>query len=344
MDFNFPKIELHLHLDGAVPVETWWSIAEREGVKMPTATIEEFRDWLVKTSVCDSVPEYLERFDLPLQIMQSKENITEITESLIDRLEQLGYGYAEIRFAPQFHCRNGLTQKDAVEAVLQARENALKRHARPGIGILLCCMSIGPETVNMDENFETVRLAKEYQGKGVVGLDLAGAEGIVPLTNFSPLFDLARELGVPYTLHAENDHDAVSVREVMDMGAWRIGHGHRLYNAPELWERAKKNRIALEICPSSNIQCKTQPSYKEHPAKKLFDEGIMVTINTDNSTLAAVTLEDEYRHCIEDMGFENNDLVRMNIYAAEAAFMPENEKKKLIEELEQYLITEEEKK
>lgn len=335
--FPFPKVELHLHLDGSIPAETWWRIAHREGVEMPVDTLEEFYAWLKKTSECSSVPEYLERFDLPLQIMQTEENIAEITAALIDDLAAKGYGYAEIRYAPQLHCRKGLTQRDAVEAVLRGRAEALARHPGLGIGIITCAMSVGPETVNMAENLETVRLAAEYLGRGIVGADLAGCEGIVPLTNFHPIFDLCRELGVPYTIHAENPHDAVSVREVLSMGTRRIGHGHRLYDAPDLWPFARENRVTLEICPSSNIQCRTQPSYAEHPAKKLFDEGIRVTINTDNTTLAAVTLEDEYRHCLDDMGFEYDDLIRMNIYAAEAAFMPEEERAALIGRLEGFL-------
>lgn len=336
-EFPFPKVELHLHLDGAIPAEVWWNIAKREGVGMPVETLGEFYVWLKETSECGSVPKYLERFDLPLQIMQSRELIAEITASLIDRLAEEGYGYAEIRFAPQFHTRKGLTQKDAAEAVLQGREEALSRHPELGIGIIACAMSIGPESVNMKENLETVRVAAEYLGKGIVGVDLAGCEGIVPLTNFRPIFDLCGELGVPYTIHAENPHDAVSVREVLSMGTRRIGHGHRLYDAPDLWEFARENRVTLEICPTSNVQCLTQPSYEAHPAKKLFDEGIRVTINTDNMTLAASSLEDEYRHCLNEMGFEYGDLVRMNIYAVEAAFMPEEEKAKLKAELEKYL-------
>lgn len=335
--YPFPKVELHMHLDGAIPVEKWWEMAAREGVEMPVKTIEEFRGWLKETAECGSVPKYLERFDLPLAIMQTKEDIAEVTASLVDDLALKGYGYAEIRFAPQFHLKKGLTQREAVEAVLAGREEALKRHPELGIGIICCAMSIGPETVNMDKNLETVRVAKEYLGRGVVAVDLAGCEGIVPLTNFHPVFDLCRELGVPYTIHAENPHDAVSVREVLSMGTKRIGHGHRLFNAPDLWSFARENKVTLEICPTSNVQCLTQPSYREHPAKKLFDAGIRVTISTDNTTLAASTLEDEYDHCLNEMGFSYNDLVRMNIYAAEAAFMPEEEKTKLVGRLEHYL-------
>lgn len=172
---------------------------------------------------------------------------------------------------------------------------------------------------------------------GVVGLDLAGAEGIVPLRNFRPIFDLARELDVPYTCHAGDSQGPDTVKDALGFGARRIGHGHHVYDAPELWPQLMENGVTLEICPTSNIQCRTQPSYAEHPAKKLFDAGVRVTISTDNMTLAATDLDGEYTHCVEEMGFSEKDLVQMNIYAAEAAFLPEEERQALAEALRKYL-------
>ena len=195
--------------------------------------------------------------------------------------------------------------------------------------ILLCCMCIGPETVNMAENLETVRLTRAYLGSGVVGMDLAGAEGIVPLRNFHPIFDLARELALPFTCHAGDSQGPETVRAALDFGAKRIGHGHHIFDDPVLWPRAIEAGVTLEICPTSNIQCKTQPSYALHPAKKLLDAGLHVCISTDNMTLAAVTLEDEYRHCIADMGFTPDDLQTMAHFALDAAFLPEQEKRAL---------------
>ena len=113
------------------------------------------------------------------------------------------------------------------------------------------------------------------------------------------------------------------------VGAKRIGHGHHIFDDPVLWPRAIEAGVTLEICPTSNIQCKTQPSYALHPAKKLLDAGLRVCISTDNMTLAAVTLEDEYRHCIADMGFTPDDLQTMAHFALDAAFLPEQEKRAL---------------
>ena len=333
---RFPKVELHLHLDGSVPPETMWRLAEKEHVPLPAETPEAFREWLKTTSDCRSVNEYLERFELPLQLLQSRENLTIATHDLILLLAGENYAYAEVRFAPQLHVRKGLTQRDAVEAVLEGRAEALKSCPGLKIGFLLCAMSIGPETLNMAENLETVRLTKEMLGRGVVGCDLAGAEGIVPLHRFAPVFDLARELDVPFTCHAGDSQGPDTVLDALNFGTRRIGHGHHLYDAPELWDRVRSSGVTLEICPTSNIQCKTQPSYRVHPAKKLLDAGIRVTINTDNSALAAVTLEEEYAHCLEEMGFTPEDLVRMNRYAAESSFLPEKEKAELLKTLEEY--------
>jgi hypothetical protein len=119
------------------------------------------------------------------------------------------------------------------------------------------------------------------------------------------------------------------VRDALDFGAKRIGHGHHIFDDPTLWQRAIQNGVTLEICPTSNIQCKTQPSYAQHPAKKLLDAGLRVCISTDNMTLAAVTLEDEYRHCVADMGFAPDDLRTMARFALDAAFLPEQEKREL---------------
>lgn len=335
--FSFPKIELHMHLDGSIPPMTMWELAAQEGVSLPVETPAQWEEYLVRTADCRDVNEYLARFEYPLQMLQTSENLTRVTREEIAMLAAQGVAYAEIRFAPQLHTRGALTQRDAIDAVLLGREDALAAHPGIEIGILLCAMSIGPETVNMEPNLETVRLTQEYLGHGVVGLDLAGAEGIVPLHNFHPVFDLARELNVPFTCHAGDSQGPETVRDALDFGARRIGHGHHIYDDPSLWPRAIQNRVTLEICPTSNIQCSTQPSFAAHPAKRLFDAGVRVTINTDNMALANTTLDKEYAHCVDEMGFTMEDLIQMNLYAIESSFAPLETRARLTAALLAYL-------
>ena len=246
---QIPKIELHLHLDGAVPPETMWRMAQEKGLALPADTLEDFRTWLVRTADCRDVNTYLARFELPLQLMQDAPSIERITFDVLSTLARQGHVYDEVRFAPQLHTRQDLCQQDAIEAVLAGRARALRAFPDYRCGILLCCMCIGPETVNMQENLQTVRLTRQYLGSGVVGLDLAGAEGIVPLENFHPIFDLARELSLPFTCHAGDSQGPETVRAALDFGAKRIGHGHHIYDDPTLWPRAIRQGVTRGDLP-----------------------------------------------------------------------------------------------
>ena len=332
---QFPKLDLHLHLDGSVPPETLFQLAKEQGVPVPGETLAGYLEYIRRCAQCGSVNEYLKMFDLPVAVMQDGNSLTRVTRELICLLHRQNLAYAEIRFAPQLHTHKGLSQAGAVEAVLAGREQGLKECPGFNVGILCCMMCIGPETANWKENAETVEVTHAYLDRGVVGLDLAGAEGIVPLKNFAPLFQRAAELGIPCTCHAGDSQGPDTVRDAMDFGARRIGHGHHIYDDPELVRRAIREGITIEVCPTSNIQCMTQPSYGQHPAKKLLDMGLNVTINTDNMTFAGVDLEAEYGHCLGEMGFTPEDLVKMSENSIRAAFLPEEKRLALLSLLDQ---------
>lgn len=337
MKYTFPKIDLHLHLDGSFRTSTVWKKAQEQGVKLPGNTIEEYEQFNIKCSNAKDVNDFLLMFQYPLLVMQDKQSISDFTYELIEDIANQGLAYAEIRFAPQLHTQKGLTQAEATQAVLDGREKALKDFPNIKIGIITCMMSVGPETVNWKENEETVEVCKQFYGKGVVCLDLAGGEGFVPLSNFSLLFKKAKEYGLPIICHAGDSQDWHTVKDAIDFGVSRIGHGHHIYENPELCRIAAEKSIALEICPTSNIQCKTRETYALHPASNLLNMGIPVTINTDNMNLSRVTLDDEYDHCLKEMGFEEEDLILMNLNSLNACFLSKEEKEPIRQELLKYL-------
>ena len=333
MKYEFPKLDLHLHLDGSFRTDTVWELAQQQNVQIPSRTLEEYKQFLYRCSNADSVNEYLKMFDAPIAVMQDKTSLSRVTYELIEDLAKQGLAYAEIRFAPQLHTKNGMSQAEAVEAVLDGRERALADYPQIKIGILTCMMSVGTPDVNWKENEETIEVCKNYLGKGVVGIDFAGAEGIVPLKEYKPLFDKINEYGIPATCHAGDSQDWRTVEDAISFGVTRVGHGHHIYENPALCREAIDKGITLEICPTSNIQCKTRESYQLHPAENLLASGMNITINTDNMTLARVTLEDEYDHCLNEMGFEYNDLILMNMNSVAASFMKEEEKEELFRKL-----------
>ena len=331
--YSFPKVDLHLHLDGSMLPETAWEMAEERGIVLPACSLQEFRRFIVVTADCKSVNEYLKRFEMPLQIMQDSEALERTAYELVELLALKGLHYAEIRFAPQLHLRKGLTQHSAVEAVLSGVHNALVSNHSIDIGIILCAMCIGDYRLNMQENLQTVYEAARSLDNGVVGIDLAGAEGLTPLSGFAPVFNLAKEMEVPFTCHAGDSQGPETVRDALDFGAKRIGHGHHIYEDRKLCARAIQEGVTLEICPTSNIQCCTRSSYEAHPLKKLINMGINCTINTDNMILSDIDLDKEYDICMNHMGLSIQDIIRCNINSVKSSFMKESKKAKMIEEL-----------
>ena len=337
MKYTFPKVDLHLHLDGSFRPSTIWELVQKQGVEMPADTLEGYEAWMEKCSRSGSVNEYLKMFAAPLQVMQDRESLIRVTSELIEDLAKLGLAYAEIRFAPQLHTEKGLSQREAIEAVLEGRRIGLENNPEIKIGIICCMMCVGTEDLNWDANMETAKITHEYLDKGVVCIDLAGAEGFVPLSNFAPLFKTAADLGTPAICHAGDSQDWHTVKDAIDMGAVRIGHGHHIYENPELSRYAADHNIALEICPTSNVHCCTRESYAMHPAWNLYSIGVPVTINTDNMTMSRVTLDDEYDHCLNEMGFEYEDLILMNMNSVKYSFMKEEDKKELLDKLQKCL-------
>lgn len=332
MKYDFPKIDLHLHLDGSMRPETAWEIAHEIGIDVPADTLEAFRTFLVVSADTRSVNEYLARFELPLQLLQTRAALFRVSKELVETLASQGLAYAEIRFAPQQHVREGMTQDEATAAVVDGVRAGMAGKTIE-IGVLLCAMSYGDASTNIEENLETVRVADRFRDKGVVGIDLAGYEGLCPTSDFQYVFDEADKYKLNRTVHAGDSEGPQSMWDALGFRTRRIGHGHRAIEDFELVEALIRFNVTLEICPTSNIQCQTQPSYEEHSLKELYDRGVNVTVNTDNMVLSNIDLDHEYDICIEKMGFTRNDLIKMNMHSVEAAFMPDQRKRQLIEEL-----------
>ena len=178
-------IDLHLHLDGSLSEQDFLYLAKKEGICLGN----DFPNNIYVPMDCKSLEEYLMRFDLPLLLLQSKENIAHATSSLVRRLYKMGYIYAEIRFAPQLHMQKGLTQLEVAKAALEGLEEALKECDGFEANLLLCCMRHGAEDVNM----ETIEVANKLKGTRVVGVDLAGAEAMHPSSYYKNIFDLAKK-------------------------------------------------------------------------------------------------------------------------------------------------------
>ena len=316
-------IELHLHLDGAITVDIAKKLAKLQGITLPTEDDEELLALLSVPDDCDSLNDFLECFAFPLTLLQTKEGITESVRLVLKSLKEQGVLYAEIRFAPQLHTDKGLTQEGAVLAAI----DGLKGAAIPG-NLILCCMrGEGNEALN----YETVETAKKYlvEDGGVVALDLAGAEALYPTENYSGLFALAKEYGIPFTIHAGEAADAKSVRTAIEMGASRIGHGVRIFEDESVAELVREKGVTLEMCPTSNRMTNAVEDMSDYPLQDYLKKGIKVTLNTDDMAIERTTLADEYRYMEKTFGLTPEQETRLLKNAIDAAFTSEATKAEL---------------
>ena len=318
-------IDLHLHLDGSLSVKSVKELAALQNIEIPENE-EELLKLLRINDDCKDLTEYLEKFAFPGKLLQTKEAIALSVYNLQEELKEQGLIYAEIRFAPQLHTKEGLCQREVIEAAI----DGLNR-SDFSAGLILCCMR-GND--NHEENLETVKLAKDYLGKGVVCVDIAGAEALFPTENFEDLFVLAKELGIPYTIHAGEADGPRSVYKALEFGTKRLGHGIRSLEDPELVEKIAREGITLELCPTSNIHTCMFPSIEEYPLRTLMDAGVKVTINTDNMTVSNINLAKEFGKLIAAFNLTDEEIKGFARNSVNACFASEETKKVLLEKIE----------
>lgn len=317
-------IDLHVHLDGSLGFDLAQKLAASQGMEVISG--EALRARMQVTENCRNLNDYLTKFDYPLSLMQTEEAVKTSVYELLKIQASQGLVYSEIRFAPQLHRQRGLTQRSVVAAAVGGLEKYRSETGAEGMAanLILCCMRGGD---NRDENMETVSAAEEFFGRGVCGLDLAGAEALFPTGNFEDVFKLAGEKNIPFTIHAGEADGPESIWKALEFGAKRIGHGVRCLEDGELVRYLAENKIPLELCPTSNMNTKIFHHISEYPLLRLMDAGIRVTVNTDNMTVSGVTVREELQLMADTFGLEEQEIGQLLRNSADSAFLADADEK-----------------
>ncbi len=311
--FRMPKVELHLHLDGSIPI---YVLAKLSGLPQ-----EEVISKVISRND-NKLSDYLKRFDFVNSLIKTKEDLELCSFALGMELEKENVIYAEIRFAPIDYVNKFMREDDIIEAVLTGLKNCKVKTN------LILCMRRG---ASFEYNRKVIELANKYLGRGVVAVDLVGDEENYPFTKYKKLFDICKFADIPVTIHAGETNK----RDIMDVLPYtrRIGHGIKIYDDEKLINLVKENNTLLEVCPNSNLDTRNIADYTHHPIRKLFDEGVRVSINTDNRTVSDITLTEEYANMINYLGFTISDLYQMNLNALNFAFISSKEREELRKKL-----------
>lgn len=323
---RLPKTDLHVHLDGSVRPTTLVELAQRLDKTLPTHDPKALADHMHVKDANDLV-DYLSRFDVTLSVMQTADALERIAFELAEDAAAENVRYMEVRYSPILNVLEGLDLQEAVEAPLRGLRRA---EAAFGIrtGVIIC----GIRNMSPQTSADLADLTVTFKHRGVVAFDLAGAEYNYPARKHREAFYRVGNANVAATIHAGEAYGPESIHEALHYcNARRIGHGTRLFEDPDLMQYVNDFRVPLEICLTSNVQTRAVPSFDQHPVRLYYDEGIVVTLNTDNRLMSGTTVTDEYWRAHEHLRFTWDELTEIAIMGFESAFLPHQERVALVE-------------
>ncbi|HEX5817346.1 MAG TPA: adenosine deaminase [Gemmatimonadales bacterium] len=321
---RFPKAELHVHLDGSLRPATLVELAGPAGVELPSRDPETVRRFMKADRVHD-LEEYLKRFEYTINVLQTPENIARVAYEMCEDAARDNVRYIEIRYAPRLSTRRGLT----LDEVMGAELDGLAR-GEQDFGVVARVINCALRHHAPEVSVAIAELSVRWRDRGVVGFDLAGGEAGRPPGVHGAAFDvaLAGELGI--TVHAGEAAGAESIAEaIRRCHANRIGHGTRLFEDPELQDYVRDRRIALEVNLTSNEQTHAVRSVAEHPVKAYVEQGLNVTLGSDNWLMSGTDLSTEYWRAHAELGLGREVLERMILNGFESAFLPWPDRQRL---------------
>jgi adenosine deaminase len=319
---QLPKVLLHEHLDGGLRVATLLELLHRRGIKPAADTVAGLAAWFDANAHAGSLLKFLEGFALTVEAMSSPAAMERVAfEAAEDALAE-GAVLAEFRIAPLLFESHGVAGEAAVEALLAG----LARSPLPlgeSSGLIVCAMRHLPP----EETERAARLAIKYQGRGVIGFDLAGAEFGHPPAQHAAALRLVRDAGLALTLHAAEADGAERVLEAADHGATRIGHGVHLVDAlrdpARRWmvDAVRERGLHLEVCATSNVHTGAAKSLQTHPISELWRAGVSLSYHTDNRLMSCIDQSQEAEALLRHTGLDEADLLAMASEAARHSFL-----------------------
>jgi adenosine deaminase len=283
-----------------------------------------------------TLEEYIARFDITLSVMQTPDSLKRIAYELIEDVAAENVRYLEVRYSPILHTSLGMTLDRAVESVRDGLNQGEKDFGVKS-GIIIC----GIRHISPEASLKLADLCVRYKNKGVVGFDLAGAEENFPAKDHREAFYMILNHNINATIHAGEAFGPSSIHQAIHYcGAHRIGHGTRLKEDKDLMQYVNDNRITMEICLTSNWHTYSIRSLKQHPIRFYYDQGIRVTLNTDNRLMSNTTLTKEFGVARDLFDFTLHDFREVTIIAMKAAFLPHQERKEMIKTIANELESE----
>jgi adenosine deaminase len=325
-----PKVELHRHLEGSLRLTTLDEINREFHLGFPEDDMEVFRGYVQITDEGGDFRTFLSKFVNLRRFFQTPEIIRRFAYEAVADAAADNVRYMELRFTPMALAKaQNFALEEVTDWVIEAVGRAQKDFP---IKVRLIISFNRNEDVSIGQR--ATRIAIDNKHNGVVGIDLAGDEANYSAEPFAFLFHQAVQEGLGVTVHAGEWAGVQNVLYAIEMmGAQRIGHGVKVMDNSSAIALALERGTVFEVCVTSNVQSGVFQRFIDHPFKIMYDIGLKATLNTDDPTVSNITLADEAHVVAASMGFELTDLKKLTLTAAEASFLPPDEKQTLIDQL-----------
>ncbi|MBU0702367.1 MAG: adenosine deaminase [Chloroflexi bacterium] len=318
---RMPKVELHVHLEGSIRPATLLQLARRNSVSLPAQDVEGLRDFYRFRDFSHFVEVYV----TITRCLHTPDDYRLIAYEFGADCARQHVRYAEVTFTIATNTKyTGLPWQAILEGLNRGRDQARAEFGVDWGWVFDICRN-DPDTQD-----RVVEIALAARDEGVVALGLGGPEAGFPPQLFEQSFERARQAGLPSVPHAGEMAGPESVWAALRvLHADRLGHGVRSVEDPALVEYLRERQVVLEVCPTSNVCLGVYPDYGSHPLRRLWDAGLLITVNSDDPPMFGADLNQEYEVLVDHFGFSADELEQVSLNGLRASFLPPAEKARL---------------
>jgi len=318
-----PKAELHIHIEGSLEPELIFEFAQRNGVSLPYASVEALRQAYAFTDL----QSFLDIYYAGASVLLTEQDFYDMTAAYLARAAADNVRHTEIFFDPQTHTARGVPFETVVNGIWRACQDS------PVSASLIMCFL---RHLSEDDALATLEQALPYREK-IIGVGLDSSELGHPPEKFARVFERARQLGLHLVAHAGEEGPPSYIESALDvLHVERIDHGVRCLDDPALVQRLARERMALTVCPLSNIKLRVFDVMGSHSLRTLLDAGLAATVNSDDPAYFGGYVNDNYLAAFEALPLDVSHARQLAVNSFEAAFLAPAQKRAFLDEVDRF--------
>lgn len=324
---QMPKAELHIHIEGSLEPELIFALAERNRVKLNYASVEDLR----RAYAFKDLQSFLDIYYAGASVLLTEQDFFDMTWAYLQRAHADNVRHAEIFFDPQTHTERGVAFSTIINGIHRALQQAQSEWSMSG-ALIMCFL----RHLSEEEAFATLEQSLPYRDK-FIGVGLDSSERGHPPEKFARVFARCKELGLHLVAHAGEEGPPQYIEAALDvLHVERIDHGVRCLEDPALTQRLAREQMALTVCPLSNIKLCVFDKMDDHNLAKLLEEGLAVTINSDDPAYFGGYINDNFIEAFAALPLERRHAYQLAHNSFAAAFLDASNKKKYLQEVDAF--------